>query len=83
MNEKIISENGNIPTINLKVYVDTPFDISIVRRIIRDVTERNWSAAQTCEYYLNTMREMLLLHTYSTKKNADFLRICIFRDFGA
>lgn len=73
LNEKIISVHDNIPIIDSKVYVDTPFDISIVRRIQRDVVERNWPADQTCEYYLKTMREMLLIHTYSTKRNADLV----------
>jgi uridine kinase len=48
-----------IPLIDLKVFVDVPADLRIVRRILRDQgTERGRSATAVIEQYLSSVRPM-------------------------
>jgi uridine kinase len=51
-----------IPTIceriSLRVYIDTPSDVRIVRRTVRDVEERGRTARSVVDQYIQTVRPM-------------------------
>ena len=44
--------------LDLKVYVDTPADLRILRRLSRDVAERGRSVGSVVQQYLETVRPM-------------------------
>jgi uridine kinase len=44
--------------IDLRVFVDTPADLRLARRVARDVAERGRTAASVVEQYLRTVRPM-------------------------
>lgn len=46
------------PVLDLKVYVDTPADLRILRRLSRDVAERGRSVGSVVQQYLDTVRPM-------------------------
>lgn len=56
----------------VKVYVDTPLDISAIWRLLRDEREnRGRTLAQGVESYLNNVRPMFLQHIAPTQHVAD------------
>lgn len=57
---------------DIKVFVDTDPDLRVIRRIQRDVTERNRSLESIVDQYLNTVRPMHLEFVESSKRYADF-----------
>lgn len=57
----------------VKVYVDTPLDISAVRRLARDVKERGRQLDSAAPYYLNIVRPMYHEHVAPTKESADLV----------
>ncbi len=58
---------------NLKVFVDVPDDIRIIRRILRDTKERKRSIDSIVEQYLNTVKPMYERYILPTKKYADIV----------
>ena len=58
---------------NIKVYMDTPLDICLIRRIQRDTTERDRSIDSITEQYLNTVRPMYYQHIEPSKFFADLI----------
>ena len=47
-----------LPLLDLRVYVDTPSDLRLVRRVRRDVSERGRSPASVLDQYLASVRPM-------------------------
>ena len=61
------------PLINIKIYVDTPLDICLARRIERDVIERGSTISRTLEQYRNQVRPMFLKYIEPSKKYANII----------
>ncbi|MEP1599139.1 MAG: uridine kinase [Hyphomonas sp.] len=59
--------------IDLSVYVDTPDDLRLARRIRRDVTERDRSLESVLQQYLGTVRAAHYQWTYPAKFEADLV----------
>lgn len=60
-------------TMDLRVFVDTPADIRIVRRIVRDVKKRARSLDSVVSQYMNTVRPMHEMFVEPAKKTADII----------
>jgi uridine kinase len=56
---------------DLKVYVETPADLRILRRLVRDVRERGRSVESVVEQYHATVRPMHFVFVEPTKAFAD------------
>ncbi len=61
------------PLIDLSIYVDTPDDLRLARRLRRDVTERQRSVESVLGQYLSTVRAAHYRFTYPTKFQADLV----------
>jgi uridine kinase len=57
--------------IALKVFIDTPADLRILRRMKRDIHERERTVDTVVEQYLATVRPMHDMHVEPSKKYAD------------
>ncbi len=69
----ILSSPALLECVDLKVYVDTPDDVRLARRLIRDVTERARTPAFVVQQYLSTVRPMHVRFTEPTKWCADLV----------
>ncbi len=58
---------------DIRVFVDTPLDICLTRRLERDVTERGRTVDSVVEQYRETVRPMYLQWVEPTKSHADIL----------
>lgn len=58
---------------DLKVFVDTPADVRLARRITRDVAERGRTVDSVCTQYLTTVRPMHERHVEPSKHFADII----------
>lgn len=58
---------------DIKVYVDTDDDVRLIRRIRRDVNERNRSLDSILDQYENSVRPMQLQFIEPTKRYADII----------
>jgi len=68
----------------IKIFVDTPSDIRILRRIKRDINKRKRTIESVIEQYNKTVRPMFIKHVKPTKEYADLIipyggknKICI------
>jgi len=61
------------PLIDLSIYVDTPDDLRLARRIRRDVAERGRSVESVLSQYLGTVRASHYRHTFPAKFEADLV----------
>ena len=59
--------------IDLSVYVDTPVDLRLARRIRRDVTERGRTLDNVLQHYLGTVRAAHYRWTHPAKYEADLV----------
>ncbi|MFC2084270.1 uridine kinase [Bacteroidota bacterium] len=59
--------------IDLKIFIDTPDDIRIIRRIRRDIKERERSIDSVLNQYLITVRPMYIKYIEPVKKLADLI----------
>ncbi|MYB56704.1 MAG: uridine kinase [Gemmatimonadetes bacterium] len=66
--------------LNLKIFVDTPSDIRLIRRVNRDVDERGRSPESVTLQYLETVRPMHDTYVEPSRKYADLI-VCGDRDF--
>ena len=66
--------------LNLKIFVDTPPDIRLIRRVNRDVEERGRTPESVILQYLGTVRPMHDSHVEPSRKYADLI-VCGDRDF--
>ena len=58
---------------DVKLYVDTDADVRFIRRLRRDVEERERSVESVCEQYLSTVRPMHLEFVEPSKRYADVI----------
>lgn len=59
--------------LDIKIYVETADDIRIIRRIKRDMEDRNRTINSVIEQYYNTVRPMHIQFVEPTKKYADVI----------
>lgn len=69
----IFSEPRLLEFLELKVFVDTPDDIRLVRRIRRDMEDRGRTLKQTLEQYEKTIRPMHYEFVEPSKRQADII----------
>lgn len=58
---------------DIKIYVDAPPDLRFIRRLRRDITERERSINQVIDQYLQTVRPMHLEFVEPSKRYADVI----------
>jgi len=58
---------------DVKLYVDTDADVRFIRRLRRDIEERERTAKSVCEQYLSTVRPMHLEFVEPNKRYADVI----------
>ncbi len=56
---------------DVKLYVDTDADVRFIRRLRRDIEERDRSIASVCDQYLSTVRPMPLEFVEPSKRYAN------------
>lgn len=61
------------PLIDLSVYVDTPDDLRLARRLRRDVLERGRTVESVLSQYLSTVRPAHYRYTFPAKFQADLV----------
>ncbi|RIJ32066.1 uridine kinase [Henriciella algicola] len=61
------------PLIDLSIYVDTPDDLRLARRIRRDVVERERTVQNVLEHYLKTVRAAHYKFTHPSKFEAELV----------
>lgn len=69
----VLSEPSIRDLCDVLVYVDTDADIRFLRRIKRDVLERNRTLDSVCDQYLETVRVMHDMFVEPSKKVADII----------
>ncbi len=58
---------------SLKVFVDTPPDVRLVRRLRRDVTRRGRTPESVFDQYMNSVRPMQLEFVEPSRRHADLI----------
>jgi uridine kinase len=58
---------------DVKIFVDTDADIRFIRRLLRDMRERERSLESVVDQYLNTVRVMHMEFVEPTKRFADVI----------
>jgi uridine kinase len=58
---------------NLRVFVDAPADVRVLRRLLRDVSERGRTIEGGVQQYMRTARPGHLKHTEPSRGNADLV----------
>jgi uridine kinase len=59
--------------IDSSIFMDTPLDICLVRRLVRDVEERGRTMTTVLEQYQQTVRPMFLQFIEPSKQHADII----------
>ena len=58
---------------DIRIFVDTPDDIRLIRRLQRDVAERGRTVQSVIDQYLATVRPMHLKFVEPSKRHADVI----------
>jgi len=69
----IFAEPRVLDLLDVRIYVDTPDDIRLMRRLKRDFTERGRSFERTLEQYDRTIRPMHFEFVEPSKRHADII----------
>ena len=69
----LFSEEKLRKLMDIKIYVDAPLDLCILRRLERDVTVRGRSVESVISQYQETVRPMFLEFVEPSKKYADLI----------
>lgn len=69
----IFAEPRVLDLLDVRVYVDTPDDIRLMRRLRRDITERGRTFERTLEQYERTIRPMHYEFVEPSKRHADII----------
>ena len=70
----LIFENKELlDLLDIKVFIDTDADVRIIRRILRDVSERGRTMESVISQYLTTVKLMHEEFVEPSKKNADII----------
>jgi len=60
-------------TLDIRIFMDTPLDICLIRRLQRDINERHRKLEAILEQYQKTVRPMYLQFVEPSKKYADII----------
>ena len=69
----IFSEPRVLDLLDVRVFVDTPDDVRLMRRLRRDITERGRTFERTLEQYERTIRPMHFEFVVPSKRHADII----------
>ncbi|MBK7391801.1 MAG: uridine kinase [Chloracidobacterium sp.] len=69
----IFAEPRVLDLLDVRIYVDTPDDIRLMRRLKRDFTERGRSFERTLDQYGRTIRPMHFEFVEPSKRHADII----------
>ncbi len=69
----IFSEPRVLDLLDVRVFVDTPDDVRLIRRLRRDINERGRSFERTLEQYEKTIRPMHNEFVEPSKRHADVI----------
>ena len=69
----IFSEPRVLDALDMRVFVDTPDDVRLMRRLKRDITERGRTFQRTLEQYERTIRPMHFEFVEPSKRHADII----------
>jgi uridine kinase len=59
--------------LDIKIFVDTDADVRFIRRLVRDINERERTMESVIEQYLNVVRPMNMQFIEPTKRYADII----------
>ena len=59
--------------LDIKIFVDTPSDVRFIRRLTRDIKERNRTMENVMEQYLTTVKPMHDQFVEPSKRYADLI----------
>jgi len=69
----IFAEPRVLDLLDVRVFVDTPDDVRLMRRLRRDITERGRTFERTLEQYERTIRPMHYEFVEPSKRHADII----------
>lgn len=69
----VLQEKDIRDLLDIKIYVDTDADVRIIRRLLRDISERGRSLESVINQYLNVVRPMHMQFTEPSKRYADII----------
>lgn len=69
----IFAESRVLDLLDFRIFVDTPDDVRLIRRLRRDITERGRSVEGTLWQYENTIRPMHFEFVEPSKRYADII----------
>jgi uridine kinase len=69
----IFSESRVLDLLDCRVFVDTPDDVRLMRRLRRDINERGRTFERTLEQYERTIRPMHFEFVEPSKRHADII----------
>jgi uridine kinase len=69
----IFAEPRVLDLLDMRVFVDTPDDVRLIRRLRRDITERGRTFERTLEQYERTIRPMHFEFVEPSKRHADII----------
>jgi uridine kinase len=69
----IFAEKRVLDLLDMRVFVDTPDDVRLMRRLRRDITERGRTFERTLEQYERTIRPMHFEFVEPSKRCADII----------
>lgn len=69
----IFAETRILDLLDFRVFVDTPDDIRLMRRLRRDINERGRSFERTLDQYARTIRPMHFEFVEPSKRHADII----------
>ena len=69
----IFAESRVLDLLDVRVFVDTPDDIRLIRRLKRDINERGRSFERTLWQYEHTIRPMHFEFVEPSKRHADII----------
>lgn len=69
----IFAEPRVLDLLDVRVFVDTPDDIRLMRRLKRDIMERGRTVERTLEQYARTIRPMHFEFVEPSKRHADII----------
>lgn len=69
----IFAEPRVLDLLDLRIYVDTPDDVRLMRRLRRDISERGRTFERTLDQYERTIRPMHFEFVEPSKRHADLI----------
>jgi len=69
----IFAEPRVLDLLDMRVFVDTPDDVRLIRRLRRDINERGRTFERTLDQYERTIRPMHFEFVESSKRHADII----------